>query len=918
MKDRLQRTDLTRWNRAGLSRLRYVDGNAISHLETLRQGLAQAFNSDSELQWPELEIDAEAGSVASKAERLRLQYLGPRRDYVWEIMRALARSAHVLTEHIDANSNETFLATATEWENLRKLVALLNYRPAPQSSASTILALMAADGISGTFDKGFGVKSKPDDGSAPIIFETLEEIELDTALNTLQAADWNRSTATLAQSGDIVTFPLAAALEGTSIGDVGVLACADNFVAVSLAGLAPDALQLKLHNPAPGWPAQPPLADVTLWLTARSRRAPKISGQNVVSLQPGGIPVADDSVLTWYQGGNWQAAFVTASEGSRLELDRNGPGDGTEVFLALKAHRQHYTIDDEGHEENRIVLPLEADRQSGALFSPWLARVGEASVLTVSDAYDYLASPGYEWLYYTTDNQSLKAISYASQLSVELDGKAESLSTGDLLVIEDQDGEYSAARLESLDADANSVQLELTPSPVNAALIQGNFKHQLRPAGFDRNTASITDGDYNIRLQDLPASLKPGRKVIVSDGDQARLALVTVVDRAENRIRLQPPAQGFAAWNTVIYGNAVAAGHGETAKEKVLGSGDATLGNQTFELKADDLSHIADAAFDQGVRADIELRVDDRQWQQVYSLDDSGAEDHHFAVVLLENGNASLSFGDGTHGRRLPTGNNNVRVRYRRGAGLVGNLAPGSLVKTVGSHPWIDGFLQPLPASGGNDREDTATLRDNAPASTLTLGRAVSLVDFQHLATSQSSVWQARAFRPPADARPGETVRVVVLPAGGGELGDLQQDLQSFLQQRAEPHVQVEVAPWQPLIFSVDASIAVDSGAFEPEIVVDAVRQALLDTFSLVRRRLGAPLFRSEVMAAIEGVEGVSNCSAAVDAQLRDGDGEPTTAARVVQAADGSVRRISARPEQLLHLDDGLSSITISSHEWSL
>ncbi|MFC6671252.1 hypothetical protein [Marinobacterium aestuariivivens] len=223
-----------------------------------------------------------------------------------------------------------------------------------------------------------------------------------------------------------------------------------------------------------------------------------------------------------------------------------------------------------------------------------------------------------------------------------------------------------------------------------------------------------------------------------------------------------------------------------------------------------------------------------------------------------------------------------------------------------------------MPASGGNDREDTATLRDNAPASTLTLGRAVSLVDFQHLATSQSGVWQARAFRPPADARPGEIVRVVVLPAGGSELGNLQQDLQSFLQQRAEPHVQVEVAPWQPLIFSVDASIAVDSAAFEPEIVVDAVREALLDTFSLSRRRLGTPLFRSEIIAAIESVEGVSNCSVTVDAQLLDGNGNPATAARVVQAPDGSVRRISARPEQLLYLDDALSRITIRSHEWSL
>jgi len=35
--------DLSRWNRAGLRRFRYVDGNAATHLETLRRALAERF-----------------------------------------------------------------------------------------------------------------------------------------------------------------------------------------------------------------------------------------------------------------------------------------------------------------------------------------------------------------------------------------------------------------------------------------------------------------------------------------------------------------------------------------------------------------------------------------------------------------------------------------------------------------------------------------------------------------------------------------------------------------------------------------------------------------------------------------------------------------------------------------------------------
>ena len=35
--------DLTRWNRAGLKRFRYVDGNAATHLEELRLALLSRF-----------------------------------------------------------------------------------------------------------------------------------------------------------------------------------------------------------------------------------------------------------------------------------------------------------------------------------------------------------------------------------------------------------------------------------------------------------------------------------------------------------------------------------------------------------------------------------------------------------------------------------------------------------------------------------------------------------------------------------------------------------------------------------------------------------------------------------------------------------------------------------------------------------
>ena len=41
-----ERKDLTRWNRAGLTRFQYVNGNAATFLEAVRRELADRFTFD--------------------------------------------------------------------------------------------------------------------------------------------------------------------------------------------------------------------------------------------------------------------------------------------------------------------------------------------------------------------------------------------------------------------------------------------------------------------------------------------------------------------------------------------------------------------------------------------------------------------------------------------------------------------------------------------------------------------------------------------------------------------------------------------------------------------------------------------------------------------------------------------------------
>ena len=51
-----KKQDLTRWNRSGLSRIRYVDGNAVTYLEALRLAMRDAFTAaDGTNQWAALD-----------------------------------------------------------------------------------------------------------------------------------------------------------------------------------------------------------------------------------------------------------------------------------------------------------------------------------------------------------------------------------------------------------------------------------------------------------------------------------------------------------------------------------------------------------------------------------------------------------------------------------------------------------------------------------------------------------------------------------------------------------------------------------------------------------------------------------------------------------------------------------------------
>jgi hypothetical protein len=64
-------------------------------------------------------------------------------------------------------------------------------------------------------------------------------------------------------------------------------------------------------------------------------------------------------------------------------------------------------------------------------------------------------------------------------------------------------------------------------------------------------------------------------------------------------------------------------------------------------------------------RTRIELEIDGEVWRCVESLRRSGPDDSHFVLATNEDGSATMTFGDGKRGRRLPTGSSSVIATYR-------------------------------------------------------------------------------------------------------------------------------------------------------------------------------------------------------------------------------------------------------------
>ena len=309
-------------------------------------------------------------------------------------------------------------------------------------------------------------------------------------------------------------------------------------------------------------------------------------------------------------------------------------------------------------------------------------------------------------------------------------------------------------------------------------------------------------------------------------------------------------------------GNLLRVHHGKTASV-VLGSGNASQASQRLETPDAPIAYDLDQT-GKPVPSML-LRVDGLQWDEVPTLFDAGKADV-FAIEREPDGGETVIFGDGVQGARLTTGRGNVTATYRVGGGQQGEVGSGDITTLVGSVRGVKKVKGAGPTEGGADQDAESDLRRLAPTRARAFGRAVSAEDLVDLALAYPGVTHASSWNgqgPAGCACGGSGLHLAFIRSGtSGPRAPLQAEidqLSSYLDSVRDATVPLCVCAGVVTTPTLTVVLATDPRR-DLDAVVAAVTAALADTDGALgpgNRVLGQPLDRSDVFAVIHEVAGV-------------------------------------------------------------
>ena len=788
-------------------------------------------------------------------------------DFTIALLDAFAGAADVLTFYSERIANEAFLRTATERRSVLEMARAIGYELAPGVAAKAMLAftIEGGAGAPGTaiISRGTKVQSIPGPGEKPQVFETSVEFTAQAAWNELRP---RLRAAPLQGPGLLTATELY--LEGTATnlkrGDVLVLSTVTPTPDAAARRVAAVELDRERNH-----------TKVTLEGTGAARslnalRAPAAAPRALIA---GGGFIGSAPTATVVE-----TLFTTGVTSVQLhELSHFHRWD----LLVVQSHlnslpKVALSTPDAG------VFALRARAGCFGHNAPKWAGLPKDMTGT-GDAYvkDWDSPETKVW----QNSQGADLNSDASQFDVLLERTLPEALARSWLALESPSGELAALRVgrnvELSRADyamsAKCARLNLktvagdpdkTKPPFTGMTTRGTTAHAqsepLAVLGAPIET-DLARGQTTLPLDRIDARLFIGQSLALQ-GEDADLPgttqreIIVIADIQHTDVTTLTLRAGllhnYKRQTVTLNANVVPATHGETTSE-VLGSGDATQPFQRFALKQKPLTY-AFPPDGSVLQSSLEIWVDDVKWAEAPAFFGRGPKERVYLVRRADDGTATVQFGDGRTGARLPTGRENVRAVYRKGIGVEGIVKPDQISLLLTQPLGVKGVKNLLAPEGAEDAQSLADARVNAPRTVLTLDRVVSLPDYEDFARDFPGVEKAHA----AWTWSGQTRGVLLTllgPDGSviGETGQPADPLRKALAEQGDARVPVRIATRPPSLFRVAGTVKVEADRV-PTVVETAVRAAVLAAFSFVAREFGQGVALSEIIAVIQNVPGVA------------------------------------------------------------
>jgi hypothetical protein len=415
-------------------------------------------------------------------------------------------------------------------------------------------------------------------------------------------------------------------------------------------------------------------------------------------------------------------------------------------------------------------------------------------------------------------------------------------------------------------------------------------------------TASERNGDFSV-FGDLLVDPETGSGFptsgVIPPASQRNVfawRIVSKRDSVHTTIQLAVPlSYTYDPPTVTIYGNVAKGTHGETRSE-ILGSGVASQTLQKFSLSKSPLTFVS-ASTPSGTDTSLVVRVNGIKWHEQESLADMAGGSRTYFTEEDHDGVTAVTFGDGVHGSRVPTGPSNVKAVYRSGIGAPGNVEAGRISQLSTRPLGVKDVINPLPSSGGADADSLEQARKNVPIAVMALDRLVSLPDYAYFTRNYAGVAKASA----SALSYGTSRMVHVTFAAVGDVpvdsrSDFFLNLSDSLVKFGDPLEPVQLARRSALFLVIKAEVRV-----LPDYLWDNVspliRTAMLQTFGFDNRRLEQDAVLSELFSTIQSVEGVDYVKLGAFGAVSDVDnaGKPLTPdgltkalKRLVQGADSA------------------------------